>query len=203
VESEKFKEIWHNTDSVDTMYELAKKPSDLKMRFDPTRRAHYYFMWGTMLATDLIVARNTIGCVAAFCWKPADVVAMSTLEIKKADVAEGSCIVVIWRDSPVFIWHRTPKQIAHARVDDDNKELRDPQKDSERVKDPEWYVSMAVCTHLGCVPKFGLGFFNGFFCPCHGSHYDASGRVRKGPAPRNLEIPKYSFTEEGTILLGA
>jgi len=200
-ETEKFRQIWHNTDSLDPIYDISKKPVDLERRYDSTRRAAYYFMFGGTMATGVIAARNCIEAVVAYLWKPADILAMSTTEINQADIPEGKCIVILWKDSPVFIWHRTDQQIAWAR-EDDNADLRHAQKDEERVKDPKWYISMAVCTHLGCIPIYGAGNYHGFFCPCHGSHYDASGRIRKGPAPRNLDVPNYKFTNEGTILIG-
>jgi ubiquinol-cytochrome c reductase iron-sulfur subunit len=80
--------------------------------------------------------------------------------------------------------------------------LRDPQTDDERVKDPAWLILLGVCTHLGCVPIANAGEFGGYYCPCHGSHYDASGRIRKGPAPLNLEVPEYVFPEEGVVIVG-
>ena len=82
------------------------------------------------------------------------------------------------------------------------KELRDPQHDDDRVKKPEWLIVSGVCTHMGCVPVAYKGDFDGYYCPCHGSHYDASGRVRKGPAPLNLEVPKYKFLDKDTVLIG-
>ena len=92
-----------------------------------------------------------------------------------------------WRGKPLFIRHRTAAEI-EAEVSCDPATLRDPQSDAERVKDPEWLVILGVCTHLGCVPIANAGEFGGYYCPCHGSHYDASGRIRKGPAPLNLEV---------------
>ena len=92
-----------------------------------------------------------------------------------------------WRGKPLFIRHRTASEI-EAETSIDPATLRDPQADSERVKDPEWLVILGVCTHLGCVPIANAGEFGGYYCPCHGSHYDASGRIRKGPAPLNLEV---------------
>ena len=81
-------------------------------------------------------------------------------------------------------------------------ELKHPEKDEDRAKDPEWLVMVGVCTHLGCVPLGDKGDYNGWFCPCHGSHYDISGRIRKGPAPQNMEIPKYEFINNNTIKIG-
>jgi ubiquinol-cytochrome c reductase iron-sulfur subunit len=101
-------------------------------------------------------------------------------------------VIIKWRGKPVFIRHRTPDEIEEA-----NKvkieTLRDPQADSDRVKNPEWLVMLGICTHLGCVPIGEAGDFGGWFCPCHGSHYDISGRIRRGPAPLNLEIPEYEY----------
>jgi ubiquinol-cytochrome c reductase iron-sulfur subunit len=113
---------------------------------------------------------------------------------------------VTWRGKPVFIRHRTPEEISQAqsvKLDD----LPDPQPDSERVIKPDWLVMVGICTHLGCVPlgqKEGdnKGEFNGWFCPCHGSQYDTSGRIRKGPAPANLVIPPYEFLTDTTIRIG-
>jgi len=196
--SEKFREIWHPTDSIDDLYEKSKKPR-ANLRYDPTRRAHMYVMYGGCYGVGLIAARNIIQGIVHYHWPGKDAQAMSSIEVKMSDIPLGSCIVLSWKDKPVFIWHRTPKQIADAEADD-HVEMRDPQTDSERVKDKEWYVSMAVCTHLGCIPIYGAGSFKGFFCPCHGSHYDASGRARKGPAPLNLQIPKYSFDEDVIVI---
>lgn len=96
---------------------------------------------------------------------------------------------------PLFIRHRTAAEIANEQSVAVNS-LRDPQHDNERVKDPQWLVVLGVCTHLGCVPIANAGDFGGYYCPCHGSHYDASGRIRKGPAPLNLEVPEYVFQDE-------
>jgi len=199
-DTEKFAQIWHTTDSVDPLYEICKKPVE---RLDPTRRAHTYLMYGSMYGFGFLATKTAITSIVSFLNQPADIKALGEVEVKLADIPPGTCTVIMWKDAPVFIWHRTPKDIANAEKDDNNNTLRDPQNDSDRVKRKEWYISMAVCTHLGCVPIFGQGSFNGFFCPCHGSHYDASGRARKGPAPLNLKIPAYKFTEEGTAIIGS
>ena len=102
---------------------------------------------------------------------------------------------------PVFIRKRTQKEINEAQ-NVKLEDLKDPQKDQDRVKKAEWLVMVGVCTHLGCVPLGNKGDFDGWFCPCHGSHYDTTGRVRKGPAPTNLEIPKYEFINNNTIKIG-
>jgi ubiquinol-cytochrome c reductase iron-sulfur subunit len=108
---------------------------------------------------------------------------------------------VSWRGKPVFIRRRTQDEIAEARgVAFDT--LPDPQGDETRVTKEEWLVMVGICTHLGCVPLGQSGDFNGWFCPCHGSHYDTSGRIRKGPAPKNLEIPPYEFVGDTRIKIG-
>ncbi len=136
----------------------------------------------------------------------ADTLALSTIEVDVKGVKPGQRITVKWRGKPVFIDHRTPEQIEKAQADD-AAGLPDPQADKDRVKKPEWLVLVGVCTHLGCVPlgqkpSQPRGEFGGWFCPCHGSHYDFSGRIRKGPAPTNLEVPQYQFLNETTLRIG-
>ena len=120
----------------------------------------------------------------------ASVKALATTEVDVSSVELGKTITVLWRGKPIFIRRRTKEEIEEASAVD-LKDLKDPEKDEDRAKDPEWLVMIGVCTHLGCVPLGNKGEYNGWFCPCHGSHYDTSGRDRKGPAPNNLEIPKY------------
>lgn len=110
-------------------------------------------------------------------------------------------VIIKWRGKPVFIRHRTQDEITEAR-ETKWESLRDPQSDDDRVQRPEWLVMLGVCTHLGCVPIGEAGDYGGWFCPCHGSHYDISGRIRKGPAPLNLEVPQYSFPEDETLVIG-
>ena len=131
----------------------------------------------------------------------ASVKALSTTEVDISNVSLGKTITVLWRGKPVFIRKRTQKEINEAQ-NVKLEDLKDPQKDQDRVKKAEWLVMVGVCTHLGCVPLGNKGDFDGWFCPCHGSHYDTSGRVRKGPAPTNLEIPKYEFINNNTIKIG-
>ena len=131
----------------------------------------------------------------------ASVKALSTTEVDISNVSLGKTITVLWRGKPVFIRKRTQKEINEAQ-NVKLEDLKDPQKDQDRVKKAEWLVMVGVCTHLGCVPLGNKGDFDGWFCPCHGSHYDTSGRVRKGPAPTNLEIPKYEFIDNNTIKIG-
>ncbi|NIP14570.1 MAG: ubiquinol-cytochrome c reductase iron-sulfur subunit, partial [Pseudomonadales bacterium] len=121
-------------------------------------------------------------------------------------VEEGQAVTVIWRGKPVFVRHRTGLEIEEAQGVDVSQ-LRDPQTDEERAQKPEWLVMIGVCTHLGCIPKGQKpgepkGEYGGWFCPCHGSHYDTSGRIRKGPAPENLWIPPYEFLDDSTVKVG-
>ena len=118
-----------------------------------------------------------------------------------SNLQEGDCMTVKWRGKPVFIRHRTADEIASSEAVSLD-ELRDPETDAARVESAEWLVVMGICTHLGCVPIANAGDYGGWFCPCHGSHYDVSGRIRKGPAPLNLEIPPYKFTGDANLLVG-
>ena len=131
----------------------------------------------------------------------ASVKALASTEVDISGVEKGQSITVLWRGKPVFIRRRTEEEIAKAKnvkLDD----LPHPETDEERAKNPEWLVMLGVCTHLGCVPLGDKGEYGGWFCPCHGSHYDTSGRIRKGPAPTNMEVPKYEFVNSNTIKIG-
>ncbi len=144
-----------------------------------------------------------------------DTLALSTTEVDLSPIQVGQRLTVAWRGAPVFIAHRTPEEIKAAQ-DVDISELRDPQKDSDRVQKPEWLIVVGVCTHLGCIPlgqKAGddRGPYGGWFCPCHGSVYDTSARIRQGPAPLNLWLPGqvdvasqalYKFTSDTVITIG-
>ena len=131
----------------------------------------------------------------------ASVKALAITEVDISKIGLGKTITVLWRGKPVFIRRRTQEEISKAQ-NVKLEELKDPQKDEDRVKKPEWLIMTGVCTHLGCIPLGDKGDFSGWFCPCHGSHYDTSGRIRKGPAPTNLEIPKYEFVDNNTIKIG-
>jgi ubiquinol-cytochrome c reductase iron-sulfur subunit len=131
----------------------------------------------------------------------ASTLALASTELDINAIAEGQIVTIKWRGKPVFVRHRTKKEIEEAQNVDVAK-LPDPQPDSARVKKPEWLVVVGVCTHLGCIPLGHQGKFDGWFCPCHGSDYDTSGRIRSGPAPRNLEVPEYAFLSDTKIKIG-
>ena len=136
----------------------------------------------------------------------AEVLALASTEVNLSPVEEGQAVTVIWRGKPVFVRNRTPEEIAEAE-NVDMAELRDPQTDEERTTERRWLVMIGICTHLGCIPKGQnpgdpKGEYGGWLCPCHGSHYDTSGRIRKGPAPENLPVPPYEFLDETTIRIG-
>ncbi|MGF1477621.1 MAG: ubiquinol-cytochrome c reductase iron-sulfur subunit [Geminicoccaceae bacterium] len=136
----------------------------------------------------------------------ADVLALATVDVDISGIEPGMAIKVMWRGKPVFVRHRTQEEIDEARSVNVNQ-LRDPQADEERVVQPEWLVMVGVCTHLGCIPLGtsegeNKGDYGGWFCPCHGSHYDTSGRIRSGPAPTNLPVPEYAFVDETTLQIG-
>jgi ubiquinol-cytochrome c reductase iron-sulfur subunit len=168
-----------------------------------TRRDFLYLTAGAMAA---------VGTAAAV-WPlidsmnpAADVRALASVELDLEPLELGQRITVKWRGEPVFISRRTAAEIERARADD-AAELPDPEPDSARVQRAEWLVVIGVCTHLGCIPKgqapaSARGQWDGWFCPCHGSHYDTSGRIRKGPAPRNLDVPVYAFLDDLTLSIG-
>ncbi|KAJ1966678.1 ubiquinol--cytochrome-c reductase catalytic subunit rip1 [Dispira parvispora] len=167
---------------------------------DYTSRNLTYFMVGTTGFISAAVAKNTVHEFLSNLSASADVLAMAKVEVDLNAIPEGKNVVIKWRGKPVFIRHRTPDEIEEAsRVD--IQALRDPQSDADRVQQPEWLVMMGICTHLGCVPVGESGDFGGWYCPCHGSHYDISGRIRKGPAPLNLEIPQYNI-DGSTLVIG-
>ena len=135
-----------------------------------------------------------------------DVLALASTEVDLTPIETGQSITVMWRGKPVFIRKRTAKEIEEARSVE-MSQLIDKQEDTERVKQEEWLVLVGICTHLGCVPvgqKTGevKGDYGGWFCPCHGSDYDTSGRIRKGPAPKNLVVPPYEFLSDTRIKIG-
>jgi ubiquinol-cytochrome c reductase iron-sulfur subunit len=159
-----------------------------------SNRALSYFMVGSMGVISASAAKSTVSEFLQSMAASADVLALAKVEVDLSTIPEGKNVIIKWRGKPVFIRHRTQSEIEEARSSD-WKSFRDPQPDQDRVKKPEWLVMLGVCTHLGCVPIGEAGDYGGWFCPCHGSHYDISGRARKGPAPLNLEVPQYEFSE--------
>jgi ubiquinol-cytochrome c reductase iron-sulfur subunit len=131
----------------------------------------------------------------------ATTLALSSIEVDIAPVQEGQILTVKWRGGPVFIRHRTKKEIQEAEATP-LSDLKDPQTDEQRVQKPEWLIVIGVCTHLGCVPIGHEGQYDGWKCPCHGSVYDTSGRIRQGPAPLNLFVPEYAFLTPTKVKIG-
>jgi len=170
---------------------------------DTTRRAYTYLVAGGLgvgLATGIkAIAVDFIDTMSA----SADVLALANVEVNLESIPEGENAIFKWRGKPLFVRHRTQKEIDVAR-DVPVATLRDPQTDEVRIKagHDKWLVLIGVCTHLGCVPQSNAGDYDGYFCPCHGSHYDTSGRIRKGPAPLNLEVPPYRFIDDDNVLVG-
>ena len=160
----------------------------------------------------MVVSASSIAAVGAACslypfvdsMNPsAEVLALASIEVDLSNIQPGQTHTVKWRGKPIFIKHRTPEEIEEAKKVD-VATLPDPESDGERVKPgkEQWLVTIGICTHLGCVPIGNQGEYEGWFCPCHGSHYDTSGRIRKGPAPLNLEVPPYSFISDTKIRIG-
>jgi len=161
----------------------------------------------------LYIATGAVGAVgaAAVAWPliaqlnpdASTVAAGAPIEVDLGPIAEGQVIKVFWRSKPIFISHRTKKEIEEARKVDVAR-LPDPQPDDKRVKPghDQWLVLIGICTHLGCIPIAHQGAYDGFFCPCHGSVYDTSGRIRSGPAPANLALPPYEFVSDTKIKIG-
>jgi ubiquinol-cytochrome c reductase iron-sulfur subunit len=158
----------------------------------------------------LFLATGAVGAVgvAAVAWPlidqmnpDASTLALAAIEVDIGAIQEGQIVTVKWRGKPVFIRHRTPKEIDEA-VNTPVSQLRDPQTDAERVKKAPWLIVVGICTHLGCVPLGHEGKYDGWLCPCHGSVYDTSGRIRQGPAPLNLEVPEYAFLSDTKVRIG-
>ncbi|HHS81937.1 MAG TPA: ubiquinol-cytochrome c reductase iron-sulfur subunit [Devosia sp.] len=165
----------------------------------------------------LYVATGAVGAVgtAAAVWPlidqmnpDASVLALATVEVDISSLDVGGSLTITWRGQPIFIRHRTPAEI-EAAVNTPMEDLKDPQADSARVKEgrAEWLIMVGICTHLGCVPLGQnegdeRGEYGGWFCPCHGSVYDTSGRIRKGPAPANLVVPAYEFLTDTLVKIG-
>ena len=178
---------------------------------DGERRDFLYVATG---ATGAVVAGAAVWPLIDQMNPSKDVLALASIEVNVGDVEPGSQLKVKWRGKPVFIRRRTAEEIAESREtpladlpDQDARNDNRPGADAEDQNrsldaDGEWLVMLGVCTHLGCVPIEEAGDFGGWFCPCHGSHYDKSGRIRSGPAPENLPVPEAKFVSDGVIKLG-
>ncbi|EFO18548.1 ubiquinol-cytochrome c reductase [Loa loa] len=158
-------------------------------------------LFGVNGAVYLYMATKFVQSLVTYKSMPADQLAMANTEIDLDEIPEGQCKTYTWRGKPLFVAHRTQDDIEKAKSVN-LSELRDPQTDDERVKKDEWLVTIGVCPHLGCVPLAGKGDFGGYYCPCHGSTFDTSGRIRLGPAPNNLEVPPYQITDNNKLIVG-
>lgn len=165
---------------------------------EPTRRDFLYIATG---AVGVVGAGFALWPFISQMSPDATTLAAASLDVDISGIAPGQIVTVKWRGKPVFISHRTPPEIENAE-NTPLKELPDPATDQSRVQKPEWLVVIGICTHLGCVPLGNEGPYQGFFCPCHGSVYDTSGRIRQGPAPYNLTIPPYRFASDTKITIG-
>ncbi len=168
---------------------------------EPTRRDFLYIATGAVGAIG--AAATLVPLIGQMNPDASTIAAGVPVEVDLSPVAEGQVIKVFWRGNPIFISHRTKKEIDEVRkVPVDT--LKDPQSDQDRVKQghDQWLVVSGICTHLGCIPLANQGNYDGWFCPCHGSQYDASGRIRQGPAPYNLPVPPYKFVSDTKIQIG-
>jgi ubiquinol-cytochrome c reductase iron-sulfur subunit len=168
---------------------------------EPTRRDFLYIATGAVGAVGAAAAIWPL--IAQMNPDASTIAAGAPIEVDLTPIAEGQVIKVFWRGKPIFINHRTKKQIEDARKVN-VAALPDPEPDEKRVKPgrDQWQVLIAICTHLGCIPLADQGPYNGYFCPCHGSVYDTSGRIRQGPAPTNLALPPYEFLSDSKIKIG-
>jgi len=172
---------------------------------DVTRRDFIFIATGAVGAVGVLA---TVWPLIDQMNPAADTRALATTEVDLSAVAEGQQIVVTWQGKPVFVRHRTATEIAAAQRDD-YVTLRDPQTDAERLAQSDgqagkapYIILQAACTHLGCVPTFAEGDYNGWLCACHGSQYDTSGRIRRGPAPLNLAVAPYVYQSDTAIRIG-
>jgi ubiquinol-cytochrome c reductase iron-sulfur subunit len=168
---------------------------------EPSRRDFLFVATGA--AGAIGAAATLLPLVSQMNPDASTIAAGAPIEVDLTPIVEGQVIKVFWRGKPIFISHRTKKEIDDARAVD-IKTLFDPEADQDRVKKghDEWLILIGICTHLGCIPLAHQGDFGGWFCPCHGSMYDSSGRVRRKPAPNNLAVPPYFFMSDSKILIG-
>jgi len=184
--------------------EVAKFPAEYQeTAMDPVSgKAFGYFVMGSSAAGLAVIGKNIVMPFLTSLGAASDVIAMANIEVDVGTIPLGEAVTVKWRGKPLFIRHRTAAEIEAAEAVPLTS-LIDPETDAQRVRGPpSILVLLGICTHLGCVPLNGQGNYNGWFCPCHGSHYDTSGRIRAGPAPRNLEVPPYYYLDDTHILVG-
>jgi ubiquinol-cytochrome c reductase iron-sulfur subunit len=176
--------------------------SSVEHTHEHTRRDFIYIATGAVGAVGLAAAAWPF--IAQMNPDASTIAAGAPIEVDLAPIAEGQVIKVFWRSKPIFINHRTKKEIEEARAVN-VVTLPDPEPDEKRVKPGHdaWQVLIGICTHLGCIPIAHQGDYDGYFCPCHGSQYDTSGRIRRGPAPTNLALPPYEFLSDSKIRIGA
>jgi ubiquinol-cytochrome c reductase iron-sulfur subunit len=165
---------------------------------DPTRRDFLYLATG---AVGVVAAAGAVWPLINQMEPDASTLAQATTEVDLTNIVEGQIVTIKWQGKPVFVRHRTAKEIADARATP-MSELKDPATDESRAQKPEWLIVVGICTHLGCVPLGHQGKYEGWFCPCHGSVYDTAGRIRQGPAPKNLVLPPYKYTSNTKITIG-
>ncbi len=167
---------------------------------EPTRRDFIFVATGAVAAVG----------IAGAAWPiidqlnpDASVLALASIEFDVGAIEQGQSVTIKWRGMPVFVRHRTPMEIDEAKAVP-LSDLKDPQTDEQRTLPghEQWLIMVANCTHLGCVPVGESGDYDGWFCPCHGSHYDTAGRIRRGPAPKNLVVPAYSFLSDTLVQIG-
>lgn len=168
---------------------------------EPERRAFTYLMVSSLRFVYASAARLMVVKFVSAMSASAEVLALAFSEFDLSEIAMGKTVCVKWRGKPVFIRHRTPEEVA-AEASVPMEHLRDQEADADRTLKPDFIIVLGICPHLGCVPIANAGDFGGWFCPCHGSHYDVSGRIRKGPSPLNLEVPPYKFIDENIIMMG-
>jgi ubiquinol-cytochrome c reductase iron-sulfur subunit len=165
---------------------------------EPTRRDFLF------IATSSFAAVGVAGAVWPLISQmspDASTLALASTELDVSKIAVGQIVTIKWRGRPVFVRHRSADEIKTARAQD-NDPMPDPATDESRVQKPEYLIVVGVCTHLGCIPLGKQGEYDGWFCPCHGSVYDLSARIRRGPAPKNLEVPQYSFLSDTKVKIG-
>lgn len=182
--------------------ESTKDPTKPARDSEDERRAFTGMMtYGVAAIVGLYTAKSCVQKIVMYKGPMKTSLALAAVEVDISSIPEGASSTVMWRGKPVFVRHRTQAEIdKEAAVN--VSELRDPQHDKDRTVRPEWFVAIGVCTHLGCVPIANKGDYNGYYCPCHGSHYDTSGRIRKGPAPLNLEVPEHDFKSDTVLVVG-